>query len=54
MTTHKMKAHTTQPAKTSPAEAQANYFKGMTLLAAGFACILLLAVVCNSVTTRKR
>jgi hypothetical protein len=54
MTNHKMKAHTTQPAKTTPAEAQANYFKGMGLLALGFTCILLLACACNSLTTRKR
>ena len=41
MKTHK--THTTQPAKTTLAEAQANYFKGMTLL----------AVICNSLTSRK-
>ena len=52
MKTHK--SHTTQPAKTTLAEAQANYFKGMGLLAVGFTLILLLALACNSVTTRKR
>lgn len=51
MKTHK--AHTTHPAKTTLAEAQANYFKGMTLLAVGFSCIILLAVICNSLTSRK-
>lgn len=57
MTTRPMKtykSHTTQPAKTTLAEAQANYFKGMGLLALGFTLILLLALACNSVTTRKR
>ncbi len=52
MKTHK--SHITQPAKTTPAEAQAHYFKGMGLLLLGFTLILLLALACNSVTTRKR
>jgi hypothetical protein len=51
MKTHK--THTSQPAKTTLAEAQANYFKGMTLLAVGFGCIILLAVICNSLTSKK-
>lgn len=51
MKTHK--THTTQPAKTTLDEAQANYFKGMTLLAVGFSCIILLAVILNSLTSRK-
>ena len=51
MKTHK--THTTQPAKTTLAEAQANYFKGMTLRAVGFFSIILLAVICNSLTSRK-
>ena len=51
MKTHK--THTTQPAKTTLAEAQANYFKGMTLLGVGFFCIIILAVICNSFTSRK-
>lgn len=54
MTTRPMKAHTTQPAKTTPAEAQAHYFKGMGLLLLGFTLILLLACACNSLTTKKR
>jgi len=52
MKTHK--SHTTQPAKTTLAEAQANYFKGMGLLAVGFTLILLLACALTSLTTRKR
>ena len=52
MKTHK--SQTTQPVKTTLAEAQSNYFKGMTLLAIGFTLILLLALACNSITTRKR
>lgn len=51
MKTHK--TNTTQPAKTTLAEAQANYFKGMTLLGVGFFCIILLAVICNSLTSKK-
>jgi hypothetical protein len=51
MKTHK--THTTQPAKTTLAEAQANTIKGMTLVGAGFICIILLAVICNSLTSRK-
>lgn len=51
MKTHK--THTTQPAKTTLAEAQASYFKGMALLGAGFLCIICLAVICNSLTSRK-
>jgi hypothetical protein len=51
MKTHK--THTTPPAKTTLAEAQANYFTGMTLLAVGFTAILILAVICNSLTSRK-
>lgn len=52
MKTHK--SHTTQPAKTTLAEAQAHYFKGMGLLAVGFTLILLLACALNSLTTKKR
>lgn len=52
MKTHK--SHTTQPAKTTLAEAQANYFKGMGLLALGFTLILLLACALNSQTTKTR
>ena len=47
------KTHITQPAKTTLAEAQANTLKGMTLLAAGFLCILILAVICDRITSRK-
>jgi len=56
MTTRNMKtkAHTTQPAKTTLAEYQASYFKGMGLLLLGFTLILLLACACNSLTTMKR
>jgi hypothetical protein len=56
MTTQNMKTHThtTQPAKTTLAEAQANTLKGMGLLALGFTLILLLACALNSLTTRKR
>jgi len=50
----KTKAHTTQPAKTTLAEYQASYFKGLGLLAIGFTLILLLACACNSLTTKKR
>lgn len=51
MKTHK--THTTQPAKTTLADAQANYFKGMALLGAGFLCIIILAVILNSLTSKK-
>jgi hypothetical protein len=47
------KTHTTHPAKTTLAEAQANYFKGMTLLGVGFLSIIILAVICNSLTSKK-
>ena len=51
MKTHK--THTSQPAKTTLAEAQANYFKGMALLGAGFLCIIILALILISLTSRK-
>lgn len=51
MKTHK--THTIQLSKEKLTEYQASYFKGMTLLAVGFSCIILLAVICNSLTSRK-